>query len=55
MSEAEKINETGRIKIADNVAASIANLAAQEVQGVVKVIGSSTTSVFGKEELSKRC
>lgn len=53
MSEAEKINETGRIKIADNVAASIANLAAQEVQGVVKVIGSSTTSVFGKKNLAK--
>ncbi|MCI0502178.1 MAG: Asp23/Gls24 family envelope stress response protein [Fusobacteria bacterium] len=56
MSEIEKINETGKIKIADNVAASIANLAAQEVEGVVKVIGSSTSSIsemFGRKNLAK--
>lgn len=56
MSEAEKINETGKIKIADNVAASIANLAAQEVDGVIKVIGSATSSIsemFGRKNLAK--
>lgn len=56
MSEAEKITQVGKIKIADNVAAAIANIAAQEVAGVVKVIGSSTSPIsemFGKKNFSK--
>lgn len=56
MSEAKKGNKIGKIKIADNVAASIANLAAQEVDGVVRVIGSATSSIsemFGKKNLAK--
>lgn len=56
MSEAEKITQVGKIKIADNVAAAIANIAAQEVDGVIKVIGSSTspiTEIFGKKNLGK--
>jgi uncharacterized alkaline shock family protein YloU len=56
MNEAEKSTLVGKIKIADNVAAAIANIAAQEVDGVVKVIGSSTspiTEMFGKRNLAK--
>ena len=56
MSEAEKVTQTGRIKIADNVAAAIANIAAQDVEGVIKVIGSSTSPIsemFGKRNLAK--
>lgn len=56
MSEAERTTQIGKIKIADNVAAAIANIAAQEVDGVIKVIGSSTspiTEMFGKKNLSK--
>ncbi len=56
MSETEKNTQSGKIKIADNVAAAIANIAAQEVEGVVKVIGSSTSQIsemFGKKNLSK--
>jgi len=56
MNEAEKSTLVGKIKIADNVAAAIANIAAQEVDGVVKVIGSSTspiTEMFGKKNLAK--
>ncbi len=56
MNEAEKSTLVGKIKIADNVAAAIANIAAQEVEGVVKVIGSSTspiTDLFGKKNLAK--
>ena len=56
MNEAEKSTLVGKIKIADNVAAAIANIAAQEVEGVVKVIGSSTspiTEMFGKRNLAK--
>jgi uncharacterized alkaline shock family protein YloU len=56
MNEAEKNTLVGKIKIADNVAAAIANIAAQEVDGVVKVIGSSTspiTEMFGKRNLAK--
>lgn len=56
MNEAEKSTLVGKIKIADNVAAAIANIAAQEVEGVVKVIGSSTSPIsemFGKRNLAK--
>ncbi|KAF0091500.1 MAG: hypothetical protein FD141_1289 [Fusobacteria bacterium] len=56
MNEAEKSTLVGKIKIADNVAAAIANIAAQEVEGVVKVIGSSTSQIseiFGKKNLAK--
>lgn len=56
MSESVTGNSVGKIKIADNVAAAIANIAAQEVEGVIRVTGSSTSSIgeiFGKKNYSK--
>ena len=56
MGELVTGSNVGKIKIADNVAAAIANIAAQEVEGVVKVTGSSTSSIsemFGRKNLSK--
>ena len=56
MSESVTGNSVGKIKIADNVAAAIANIAAQDVEGVIRVTGSSTSSIgeiFGKKNYSK--
>ena len=56
MNELVTGNSVGKIKIADNVAAVIANIAAQEVEGVIRVTGSSTSSIseiFGKKNYSK--
>lgn len=56
MNKSIKESSIGKIKIADNVAAAIANIAAQEVNGVIRVTGSSTSSIgeiFGKKNYSK--
>lgn len=56
MSDLTKENQVGSIKISDNVAAAIANIAASEVEGVVKVVGSSTSPIsdlFGKKNYAK--
>lgn len=56
MGDLVKESKVGKIKIADNVAAAIANIAAQDVPGVVKVTGSSTSAIgdmFGRKNLSK--
>lgn len=48
MSEETNINFNGDIKISDDVVASIAGLAASEVDGIASIAGNITSDIVGK-------
>lgn len=48
MNDEYSINETGDIKISDDVVASIAGLATAEIEGVTSIAGHITSEIVGR-------